>query len=87
MKLNRYKSMGLEDMHPRVLRELTGVVAKPPSIIFEKSCPSGEIFGEWITPLFKKRRKKDPEKYRPVSLTSLPVKIMEAMIRSPWKQL
>ena len=68
----------------RVLRELAHVVAKPLSIILRQSWLSGNVPLDWrlanVTLIFKKGRKDDPGSYRPISLTSVPEKVMEWII-------
>ena len=45
--LNIQKSMGPNEMHPRVLRELADVPTELLPVIFEKTWQSGEIPGDW----------------------------------------
>ncbi|KGL76315.1 RNA-directed DNA polymerase from mobile element jockey, partial [Tinamus guttatus] len=82
--LDTHKSMGPDGMPPRVLQELADAIAKPLSIIFERSWRTGEVPEDWkkanVTPVFKKGKKEDPGNYRPVSLTSVPGKVMERLI-------
>ena len=73
--------MGPDGLHPRVLRELVDVVAKPLSVIFRQSWLTGDVPADWrlpnVTPIFKKGQKDDPGSYRPISLTSVCGKVME----------
>ncbi|GAB0208399.1 mitochondrial enolase superfamily member 1 [Grus japonensis] len=83
-QLKVHESMGPDGIHPRVLKELADVMAGPLSTICQRSWDSGEVPTDWkldaVIPIFKKGVREDPGNYRPVSLTSVPGKIMEKII-------
>ncbi|KFO89879.1 hypothetical protein N320_02171, partial [Buceros rhinoceros silvestris] len=82
--LKVHEFMGPDEMHLQVLGELVDEVAKPLSIVFEKLWQTAEVPTDWkkgnLTPIFKKGKQEDSGSYRPVSLTSLPSKIMEQIL-------
>ncbi|KAK4810807.1 LOW QUALITY PROTEIN: hypothetical protein QYF61_008779 [Mycteria americana] len=81
LQLNAHKSMGPDGIHPRVLKELADVIARPLSVIYQRSWESGEVPVDWklanVIPIFKKGQRDYPG---PVSLTLVPGKIMEKVI-------
>ncbi|KAJ7415266.1 rna-directed dna polymerase from mobile element jockey-like [Pitangus sulphuratus] len=76
--------MGPDGINPRILKELSNVIAKPLLMIFEQSWEYGEAPDDWklanVAPIFKKGKKEDPRNYRPLNLTSVPGKVMEKII-------
>lgn len=85
LQLDPHVSIWLYDgIHQRILKELFDVIARPLSIIFEQSCVSGELPADWklakTVSMFKKGKKDDPGNYRPISLTSVPGKMMEIIL-------
>ena len=84
-KLNINKSPGPDGLHPRVLRELSQVIARPLFLIFTDSLLTGMVPADWrkanVAPIFKTGPKYIPGNYRPVSLTSIVCKLLEGMIR------
>lgn len=73
--LKVHRSVGLDKMQLRVLRELADEFDKTLSITFEKMWQAGEVPTDWkwenVTLVFKKGgEEEDSENYRPVSLTS-----------------
>ena len=83
--LNPSKSPGPDGMHPFFLKEVAEQLAYPLSILFNQSIGEGDIPREWkeanVVPIHKKGDREDPGNYRPVSLTSVICKVLEALIR------
>ncbi|KAJ7402981.1 RNA-directed DNA polymerase from mobile element jockey [Pitangus sulphuratus] len=84
LQLDPYKPLKPDGINLRILIELANIITKPLLMIFKKSGESGEDPADWklanIVPVFKKGKKEEPRDYRPVSLTSLPGKLMEKII-------
>ena len=78
-------SPGPDQVHRKVLYELSDIIDKPLCTIFNSSFKTGTVPEGWIigqiTALFKKGSKNCASNYRPVSLTSIICNLMEKLIR------
>ena len=85
ISLNINKSAGTDGLHPKVLNRCAMSFASILSSIYTSSFTNSFVPLAWkeanITPIFKKGSKSDPGNYRPISLTSIPCKIMERVLR------
>ena len=83
-RLNSSKSQGPDSIHPKLLKETQSIIKKPLQIIFEKSLTEGKIPNIWknanVTVIFKKGENGKAENYRPISLTSVPGKLIERLV-------
>ena len=65
------KSCGPDDIHPRILIELVGIISRPIALLCNKILDEGEILQDWkrafVSPIFKKGAKNRAENYRPIS--------------------
>ena len=79
------KSPGPDDISSRILFELVKSIPPSLSVLFQNSYDTGIVPSDWkrakITTNYNKDDTKDPENYRPVSLTSILCKIRESIIR------
>ena len=73
--LREDKAPGPDNMHPRVLSEVSEQVREMLTDIFYSSLKSGQVPEDWrvanVTSLFKKGSREELGNYRPVSLTSV----------------
>ena len=83
--LNTNKSMGPDGLHPRVLKELSPIIATPICAIINKCFQEGKLPNDWkqanVCCIFKKGDKADPGNYRPISLTNIICKITESFVK------
>ena len=79
------KSPGPDGIAGIVLKKCASNLSYPLSILFDISFSTGQLPSDWklanVVPVHKKGDKSNVENYRPISLTSLVMKVMEKYLR------
>jgi hypothetical protein len=85
MKLKVDKSPGLDNLHPRFMKETAETLSEPLTIFYNQSLRKSEVPSMWrsalISAIFKKGNKCQAGNYRPVSHTSVACKVLESLVR------
>ena len=84
-RTNVNKAAGPDKIGSKLVKCCARGLSKPLSIIFNRIFKFGSIPNKWklanVVPIFKKGDKSSVTNYRPISLTSLPMKILEYCIK------
>jgi hypothetical protein len=84
-KLNKFKSCGVDKVHPYVLASCAESLAEPLLMLFKCSYNTGKLPEVWklanVTPIHKKGCRSKASNYRPISLTSVVCRVMESIIK------
>ncbi len=86
-KLKPDKSQGPDGIHPKILQECAAQLSYPWFTIVLRSLEEGRVPTDWksavVTPIHKKGKRTSPGNYRPVSLTSIPCKVLGVFVTRP----
>eukprot|EP00745_Piridium_sociabile_P027724 TRINITY_DN44613_c1_g1_i1.p1 TRINITY_DN44613_c1_g1~~TRINITY_DN44613_c1_g1_i1.p1 ORF type:complete len:604 (+),score=154.71 TRINITY_DN44613_c1_g1_i1:145-1812(+) len=84
--LNPNKAPGPDGISPRILKDLADEISPALTLLYQSSVNTGIVPRDWrtanVTPVFKKGERYKPVNYRPISLTSIPCKILEHIVVS-----
>ena len=84
-QLDTNSACGPDGIHPKLLKECAALLARPLHMVYSRSLREGVVPAAWkfslVTPIFKKGHRYDALNYRPISVTSVPGKAMEHIIR------
>ncbi len=83
--LNPDKGAGPDGRFPKALKTLSPFIAPTLYRIFDVSLQTSQIPDDWrhaiVTPVAKTPRTADPNLFRPISLTSVVCKVLEAILK------
>ena len=82
--LDPNKAPGPDQIHGKILKNCANALCTPLTLLFQSSYYTCKIPNDWktanVVPIYKKGSKNSVENYRPISLTSLIMKIYEKVI-------
>ena len=82
--LDSHKACGLNLLPARLLKEGAEEISYSLSKIFNLSLTKGALPQDWtsahVVPVHKKNDKSNPSNYRPISLTSIIIKVLEKLV-------
>src|SRR6218665_592195 len=83
--LREDKTPGIDEIHPKFLKEVRYEVRAILSNMYNESTRTGIVPRDWrdaiVTPLFKKGNRNETGNYRPISLTCIVCKMLESMVK------